>query len=267
MQPVGPILQEAGLVSPSITTDTAFRKTTRVLPARHGLWAHTDPFRNLELSATLTVQFHHRSVTLVARLAAALVPGFDESQLSGRFRDRRLPQFRAGFDLKLLQRALNRFREIAHEVIPVGDLHGGGSTLVSSFGIKATTVPSNDLDSPVLSEPVGETRSRADRKQINDPSPFQIHQHRPVPLPLPPSPIIYTQHSDLRLIPVRRGFNPPQHRVAATHDAQAVQQSPSRQSAQGIPDPTKHLTRVLRFSRPGSHHARQTLGENLRWHP
>jgi hypothetical protein len=56
-----------------------------------------------------------------------------------------LRQFRTRLDLELLERVLHRFREIAHQVIAVGDLHGGRSALVPSFGIKAASVPSNDL--------------------------------------------------------------------------------------------------------------------------
>jgi len=159
MQAKVSILQKARWVSPSVATDAALRKTTSILPARHGPWAHTHPFRNLELRAILTAEFDYCSVPFIACLAATLVPGFDESQLSGGLRDRRLRQLRAGFDLQLLQRVLNRFREIAHQVTPVGDLHSRRGTLLCSFSIKATAIPSDDLHSRVLAKPVSKTWS------------------------------------------------------------------------------------------------------------
>jgi len=50
---------------------------------RHG--ARRDPglLRNLELGVTLAPELDHRQVAFRARLAAALVPGLDESQRVG----------------------------------------------------------------------------------------------------------------------------------------------------------------------------------------
>src|SRR5437868_6030933 len=94
---------------------------------------------------------------------------------------------------------LNRFRETAHQVISVGDLRSGRGALVPSFGIKAASVPSNDLDSTMLLKPVGKARGGSNRDQIDDASLLQIHQNGSVLLMLAPCPVIHLQDAYLRL--------------------------------------------------------------------
>jgi hypothetical protein len=116
---------------------------------------------------------------------------------------------RAGVDLKLLQGMLDRFGEIAHQVIPVGDLGGNRGTLVPAFGIKATSVPRNDFYSRVTSKPGSKARSRSNGKQIDDASLLQIHQHGPVLLALAPGPVVHPKDANLRVSLRRRAlFNP-----------------------------------------------------------
>ena len=167
-------------------------------PARHRSPSHANPLGDLQLGVTLTPKFDYHPIAFVSCLAAVLVPRFDEGQFLGARRARFLTQFRAVLDLKLLEGVLDRLREIAHEVIPVGDLRGARGAFPSSFGIQTASVASNDLNTRVLPKPAPKTRGRSDGEQIDDTSLLQIHQHRPVPLPLPPCPIIYTQDPHLR---------------------------------------------------------------------
>jgi hypothetical protein len=168
--------------------------------------------------------------------------------------------------LQLLDLTLDRLGQIAHQVIPIVDLHRRRRAFSPALGIQTTAVPCDHLHSRMQAKPLGKARGGSHRKQVDHSSSLEIHEHGPVPLLLPPSPVVYTQHPDLPLLGMARvRLHPPEYRISAGDHSHLLQQTRSRQSTQNITDSPQRLRQSIRFSCLRGGDAGQSLRKDLAW--
>jgi hypothetical protein len=77
---------------------------------------------------------------------------------------------------------------------PIGHLHSVWRALRDAIGISAGTITGDDLDTGMLTQPVGDCRRFAVRQQIDDGILLEVHKHRAVSMTSPPCPIINPKH-------------------------------------------------------------------------
>ena len=158
-----------------ITANLPLRKAAGVSPSRHRAGRDPDLFRNRIVTVTATPQIDHRLKPLKPGLAAALAARFNQgrpkgARLVGAPDDATLG---SSLDLQSLYVALERFGEVAHQVVPVRDLLRGGGALPRAVRIETPAIPTDDLDVALPAQPRGEPASRSVRQQIDHPPLFQ----------------------------------------------------------------------------------------------
>src|ERR1700723_910329 len=223
-------------------------------------------FRNRELGMPLMPQLHHGQVLLVSCLAASLPARFDQRRSSGSLCLHIPRQFRPGLHLQLLDLTLDRLGQIAHQVIPIVDLHRQRRAFSPALGIQTTAVTSDHFHSRMQAKPLGKAPRRSHGKQIDHSSPLEINEHGPVPLLLPPSPVVYPQNPHFPFLGMARvRLHPPEYRISAGDHSHLLQQTRSRQSAQNITDSPQRLGQSIRFSCLRGGGAGQSPRKDLAW--
>ena len=126
-------------------------------------------------------------------------------------------------DLKLLHVTFDGFRQVAYQVVAVGDWNGGWRPWSAPIGIQTGPIAGYDLYLRMRAKPLAKAGRRPHRQQIDNSSLLQIHQHRPVVLLLAPRPIIHSQHAHLRPSPTPAArFHSSQYCVCATGDSETL---------------------------------------------
>ena len=129
----------------------------------------------------------------------------------------------------------------------VGDLPGLWRALARSLGIKASTVPADNLYLRVPPEPLGGGGRRAIRQYVDYLSSLQVHNDRPVGTALSPAPVIDAGHPDGRAFATLR-------LVASGPDEVCLTIEPTPE-----PGPGSDLTDLLQA-------AVDEFAEELLWH-
>src|ERR1700685_1103995 len=178
------VLEKARSISLPVASNSSLRKLGGTQPTGYRLRPYAKFFRNRELGMPLTPQLHHGQVLLVSCLAASLPARFDQRRSSASLR-----HFRPSLHLQLLDLALDRLRQIAHQVISIVDLQRRRRAFSPALSIQTTAVLCDHLHSRMQPKQLGTARGRAHGKQIDHSSPLEIHDHGPVPLLFPPCPV------------------------------------------------------------------------------
>src|ERR1700689_3119321 len=179
------VLEKARSISLPVASNSSLRKLGGTQPTSYRVPPHTKLFRNRELGVPLMPQLHHGPVLLVSCLATSLPARFDQCRCSGSLCLYIPRQFRPSLHLQLLDLTLQRLGQIAHQVIPIVDLHRPRSAFSPALGIQTTAVSCDHFHSRMQAKPLGKAPPRSHGKQINHSSPLEIHEHGPVPLLLP----------------------------------------------------------------------------------
>jgi hypothetical protein len=166
------VLEKTRSISLPVAPDSAFRKLAGTQPTSYRIRPDARLFRDRELGVPLTPQLHHGQVLLVSRLAASLPARFDQRHSSGSLCLCIPRQFRPSLHLQLLDLTLDRLGQIAHQVIPIVDLHRRRRAFSPALSIQTTAVTSDHLHSRMQAKPLGKARGRSHRKQIDHSSPL-----------------------------------------------------------------------------------------------
>src|SRR5579872_4193119 len=91
--------------------------------------------------------------------------------------------------------ALHGLAEIFEQVPLVRHLKSLGSSEPGGGGIGITTIPADDLDRGVASEPGRHRSDLSIRQDIEPTMPFQVTDECPIAVAATPGPVVYTDHT------------------------------------------------------------------------
>src|ERR1700712_5480721 len=108
---------------------------------------------------------------------------------------------------------------------PVGHLPGLRRALTGTFGVKAASVPADDLDAGMLSQPLAGGLGRPVRQHVDHLPPLQVDHDCPVAAALLPRPVVDPYDRDgLRGTAADMALEVPQDRIITLGEAEAAQQ-------------------------------------------